>query len=171
METEKQGMKSEMDVDDVLATSPQHLRKKVGIAFDDDGAPTSGFVIVGKDSDEYRKCANDLRATGIRRQANKRTRIDTKTEEGALEFAEVIQQNEFELACSVIVDWFGFTRNGELMAFDKSIARRMLEARQSWAQRISAELENEDGFLKLSPANSAISRAQNSLTLAEERTA
>jgi hypothetical protein len=112
METEKQDMKSEMDVDDVLATSPQHLRKKVGIAFDDDGAPTSGFVIVGKDSDEYRKCAND-----------------------------------------------------------KSIARRMLEARQSWAQRISAELENEDGFLKLSPANSAISRAQNSLTLAEERTA
>lgn len=161
----------EFDVDDILATSPDHLRKRVGVAFDDDGNPKSGFVIVSKDATEYRERANELRAAGIQRQANKRTRIDTKTQDGAEEFARILESNDFELAAAVVVDWFGFTRAGEPLPFNKNVARQMLEKRPSWAQKISAELENEEGFLKLSATNSAISRAANLAIVSEAKTA
>jgi hypothetical protein len=146
------------------------VTQRVGITFDDEGEPLVGFVIVSKDSKAYRDTASRLRAAGIKRQANKRSRIDTTTDEGAVEFADVLESNEFELAFAVVVDWFGFTDKGQPVPFNKNVVRQMFEKRPSWRERVSAALEAEENFLKLSTANSAISRAANSAIPEGERT-
>ena len=128
--------------------------KKVGVKFDDDGDPTVGFVIVSKDSKQYRDAASLVRAAAIRRQTNKRTRIDRSTEEGALELDSVLQENEFELALSVVVGWFGFTESdgngGQKPAeFSKDRVAQMFKVKPTWREKVSASLEEEEGFLAI----------------------
>ena len=72
------------DLDSLDDASP--ITHKVGIAFDDDGEPTVGFVVVGKDSTQYREATQRLRIAGIKRGAVKSQRIDTKTDDGATTF-------------------------------------------------------------------------------------
>jgi hypothetical protein len=150
------------DVDEVLTGNVAEATKKVGVAFGDDNEPTVGFIIVGKDAPPVREAAAKMRAAGIKRQANKRTRIDTKTEDGALAFAEILEENEFELAIAATVGWFGFTRGKEALPFDAGVLRQMFIKRPSWRERVSAAMETDEGFLKLSSTTSAISRAANS---------
>jgi hypothetical protein len=150
-----------IEIGDVLNVPVEDVTQRVGITFDDEGEPLVGFVIVSKDSKAYRDTASRLRAAGIKRQANKRSRIDTTTDEGAV---------EFELAFAVVVDWFGFTDKGQPVPFNKNVVRQMFEKRPSWRERVSAALEAEENFLKLSTANSAISRAANSAIPEGERT-
>ena len=152
-----------VDIDDVL-NSDSEQTKKVAVVTNDDGSPAVGFIIVGKDSQQYRDCAKKLRSNGIRRQANKRTRIDTKTEEGALSFGKILEENEYELAVAVVVGYFGFTSGGADIPFSEDMTRKLFDKKPSWREKVSAELEAEEGFLKLSSANSAISRAANSVS-------
>jgi hypothetical protein len=147
---------------DSLMTPPGEATQKVGVAFDDEGAPTVGFIIVGKDSKQYRDTAARLRAAGIRRGAVKSQRIDTKTEDGAAQFDAILQKNEEELAVAVIIDWFGFTSNGEPAAFSSDAVRKVFQARPTWREKVSAALENEAAFLLPLPTNSASSSGTSS---------
>ena len=140
---------SSLDLD-LLADS---TNAKVGVAFDENGDPTSGFVIVGKDSEQYREAARLLRIAGIRRGSVKATRIDTKTEDGAAEFDRVLRSNEDEIAVAVVTDWFGFSRSGEPLAFSVDALRGVLAKRPTWRDKISAALEAEDSFLPQSSPN------------------
>ena len=158
-----------LDVDEVLSGTNEQT-KRVAVVRDDDGKEAIGFVIVGKNSKRYRDRAAQLRAAGIRKQANKRTRIDTKTEEGSVAFSEMLEQNEVELAIAVVVDYFGLMQRGEPFPCTPENTRALFAKMPSWREQVSAELEAEDGFLKLSSANSAISRAANSALADEERT-
>lgn len=153
-----------VEIDDVLSGESSKATKKVTLVADEDGNPAVGFVIVGKDSDQYRECAARLRSNAIRRQSNKRSKIDTKTDEGAHALARILDENEFELAASVVVDYFGLTQGGVRVECSDEMTRKLFKAKPSWREKVSAELEAEDGFLKLSSANSAISRAVNSVS-------
>lgn len=126
--------------------------KKVGLEFDDNGEPTLGFVIVGKDSKEYREAASQVRAAAIRRQTNRKTKIDRTTEEGALKLDEVLQENEHTLALAVVVGWFGFTQpdgnGGQSPAeFSKERLDHMFKVKPTWREEVTKALEDSDGFL------------------------
>lgn len=139
-----------LTIDQVEASA--QATKRVGFVNDDDGNPTVGVVIVSKDSDEYQKAAAKARAAGIRRQLNSRTKIDRKTEEGSMKIDDVMQGTEHELACVVVKDWFGFTAPDaagmqQPVPFDASKVDHLLKVKPTWRMKISAALEDEDGFL------------------------
>lgn len=159
-----------LEIDSILS-GEAYGTQQVVIARDDDGNPTVGFVIVGKDSPQYRETLSKQRTSGIRRQANKKTKIDLKTPEGAEEFDALMQANEFELACAVVVDWFGFNRGGKPMAFDAKVLRAMFEKKPSWREAVSQALEADEAFLKLSAANSSNLRVVSSVSTDAAKTA
>jgi hypothetical protein len=155
-------MTQETSIDlDSLGTAGE-ATQRVGVAFDDDGSPTTGFVIVGKDSHQYRDTAQRLRVSGIKRQAVKAQRIDTKTDEGATAFDQLIQRNEEELAVAVVVGWFGFTAGGQPAAFSADNVRKVFKAKPSYREKVSAAMENEAAFLPPLPASSATSPGTSS---------
>lgn len=125
--------------------------KKVGIKFDDDGEPTVGFIIVSKDSKEYRDTAAQVRARAIRRQTNRKTRVDRFTEEGSLQLDGILQENEHELAVAVVVGWFGFTepQDGQQVpaSFSKDRVDQMFKVKPTWREKVTMALEEEEGFL------------------------
>jgi len=151
-----------IDVNEVLSTSPAQLTHKVGVAFDDNMEPTVGFVIVSKDSPQVRDAASRMRALGIKRQSNKRTKIDAKTEDGAEELDKIMQKSDFEIALAAVVDWFGFTSNGQPIPFDPKMVRQMFEVRPSWREKVSADLEADENFLKRSLPSLSNSPVENS---------
>lgn len=136
------------EIDDALSANSVQATHKVAIATDDDGNPTVGFVIVGKDSPQYRNCLAAQRSRAIKRQANKKMRIDAKTEAGAEELDSVIQRNQSELTLAVVVDWFGFTHQGQPRPFDPSVLAQIFAARPSWKDKCAEALEVEENFLK-----------------------
>ena len=136
--------------------------QKVGVMFDSEGEPTAGFVIVGKDSPQYREVTERLRVAGVKRGANHKERIDTKTDEGALEFDRTVQRNEVEIAVAVTVGWFGFVSGGAEVPFSQTRLREVFAAKPTWRERVSIALENEAGFLPSSPATSESSPGTSS---------
>lgn len=141
---------------------PADATQKVGIVFGDDGEPTVGFVIVSRDSQQYRDALKRMRVAGVKRGAVKSQRFDLKTEEGAASYDDQVQSNDFELAVAVTVGWFGFTDAGKPAAFSTEAIRKAYTARPTWRERVSAALENEAGFLPVSPTNSASSPGTSS---------
>jgi hypothetical protein len=152
-------------------TSADENTFKVAVAFDDNGDATAGFVIVSKDSDQYRSAAHKLRKAGIKRAAVKNQRIDTKTDEGAEQFDNLMQTSELELAVSVVVDWFGFTKGDVPAPFDPATVRAALVKRPTWREKITASLENETNFLPSSSQTSAPTPATSSDSASETATA
>lgn len=147
---------------DLLAADPSTLTHKVPVAWDDDGNPTAGFIIVGKDSSEYRSKAESLRAAGIKRGAIKSQRIDTKTDEGAAKLGQVMDSNDFEIAIAVTTGWFGFTRAGQPIAFDQKTVRDMFTKKPTWREKVTAALEVEGNFLPPSSKTSSNSQDTSS---------
>lgn len=132
---------------------PAHVTSRVGVAFDDAGEPTSGFVIVSRESEQYRNEIKRQRVAGIRRSAVKKGAIDTKTEAGAAALADLVEQQELDVACAVVVDWFGFTNGKKPAEFDPSVVRQALQNRPSWKAAIVAALDDEQRFLPAQPTS------------------
>lgn len=130
-------------------------RQKVAVLFDDEGEPLVGFIIVNKDSPQYVKRTHELRAAGIKFQAVKARKLDSKTDEGAAKLDNLIQTTDLEIAIAVVVDWFGFTKAGAPAPFDAAKVRAGLVAHSTWREKITQALENEAGFLPFSMINSA----------------
>jgi hypothetical protein len=141
--------------------------QRVAVAWDEEGEPTDGFVIVGKDSEEYQKTIAGQRQKAIRRQAVKRTRFDLKTEEGAEQLDATLRQNEFEIAAAVVVGWYGFTVKGEPAKFVKERVVQILAVKPSWKDRILAALEDDAAFLKSSEPTS-VPTSKPALVVAKE---
>ena len=151
-------MNTEIDDIDVVLDE----RKKVIFAYDEDGEPKLGFIIVNKDSAQYVQRTHELRAAGIKLQAVKSRKIDSKTDEGAAKLDKLIQSTDLEIAICVVVDWFGFTKNGEPAPFDTAKVRQGMMAHPTWCDKVTAALENEAGFLPFSTTISATSPPTNS---------
>lgn len=123
------------------------LTQKVGIAFDDEGSPTAGFVIVGKDSEQCISADQRVRIANIKRQSTKATRLDASTDGGAAKVDKLVYDNDTEKAVAVVVDWFGFTDQGAPAEFSPAKIRAMFVARPTWREKVLVALENEAAFL------------------------
>ena len=145
--------------------------QRVAVGWDEEGEPLEGFIIVGKDSDQYQKTLANQRQRAIRRQAVKRTRFDLKTEEGAEQLDSTLRQNEFEVAAAVCVGWFGFTVKGQPAPFSHERVVQILAVKPSWKDRILQGLEDEAAFLKQSQKTSAPSLKPVPAAVKEAKTA
>lgn len=125
---------------------PAQVTQRVTVGADTDGTEY-GFVIVSRDSEQYREKNRKLRAGLYKRNAIKKTAIDAKTDAGALQLVDLTDQNQLDEVLSVVVDWFGFTKAGKPVAFDETAARDALKLRSAWRDAITRALDNEAGFL------------------------
>lgn len=125
---------------------PAQVTQRVTVGIGDDGVEY-GFVIVSRDSEQYREKNRKLRAGIYQRNAIKKNAIDAKTESGALQLVDLTDQNQLDEAAAVVVDWFGFSKAGKPAAFDESAARNALKLRSAWRDAITRALDNEAGFL------------------------
>ena len=120
----------------------------VGVILDADGEDKSGFMIVGKNSPQYQQAAQVIRASSLKRSSKRKTALDTSTDDGATAVAAIIDANEVTLACSVVIDWFGFASGGVPANFDKELLLKMLKRFPTWREKISAALEVDANFMK-----------------------
>lgn len=134
-----------IDLDTLEDAKP--MTQRIGVAFDDEGNPTVGFIIVSKDSFQYVQASHKMRSMAIRRQSNKGQKIDTKTEVGAETLDKLLQDNDLELAVAVTIDWFGFTKGGVPAPCTEAAIRNAYKLRPTWREKVSAALEAEAGFL------------------------
>lgn len=122
---------------------------KVSVIDNEDGDAVSGFIIVGKNSTEYQAEDNLIRKENIKRSAKRKTQIDASTDDGATTLVNLMEANAKRLALAVVVDWFGFNKDGKAVPFDKTIVSRMFTAYPQWQDKVSAALENDKNFMKV----------------------
>lgn len=120
---------------------------KVGVRFNDDGDPISGFLIVGKNSPEYLAAENQIRAEGVQRGAKRKEQIDSTTIEGASTVVDIMNKNDRTKALAVTVGWFGWNKGGVTLEFDKSILVQMLDKMPTWQDAILGDLDKEGNFI------------------------
>lgn len=121
---------------------------KVTVITDSEGAPLSGFIIVGKNSPQYQEAASALRVANIRRASQRKQRIDLTTEEGAKSFDANNRTTEHALALSVVTDWFGVNSEGTPLAFNPAIVEKMFTKYPQWRAMVVAALEVDANFMK-----------------------
>ena len=133
-----------------VATNVVEDAIRVPVIFNSDGEERAGFLIHpdGKNSSLYRKEKHNLRVSGLHKSAKRTTRLSAETEEGAEVLASLLETNEFRLANSVVVGWFGFSDNGVKAEFDKTRATQLLKDRPTWVEIISEKLDVEANFIK-----------------------
>ena len=137
-----------MDIDSILATADSNANtKRVPVGFD----PEVGFIVVGRESAQFRAESKRQRIAGVRRGAVKKSQIDTKTEAGAEQLVDLIDANEVATAQAVVVDWYGFERNGKPAKFDKATADALLASRTGFRAAVLSALDDEAGFLPAQP--------------------
>lgn len=132
-----------------LSAPAERVTVKVPVLFDEDGEPTAGFIIVGKNSEEYRNENHALRAEGYKKSAKRKTAIDASTDAGADQLVSLIDDNAKRLALAVTVGWYGFTSAGAEAPFDKSVASASFDKFPTWQERVSVALEKDADFLKV----------------------
>lgn len=125
-----------------------HSTFRVSVIDYANGEPKSGFVIVGKNSEEYRKAAHHIRVEGLMRASKRKSLLDTSSTEGAESMAEAIEINDIRQATAVVVDWFGFANNGVVAPYDAAVVKRMLVKFPTWRQKVLDALENDANFIK-----------------------
>ncbi|HEX8610135.1 MAG TPA: hypothetical protein VF800_02510 [Telluria sp.] len=137
------------DISNFTAPAAQ-VTFKVPVMFDDDGEPTHGFIIVGKNSDEHRNEWAAVRAEGRQRSANRRTAIDETKIEGAEKLVSLIDSNNKRLAVAVVVGWYGFTSAGAPAPFNKALVEAAFNKYPTWQERVQIAMEDDANFLKVS---------------------
>lgn len=152
-----------MDFDISNFTAPTaSVTFKVPVLFDEDGEPTHGFIIVGKNSDEHREEWAKIRAEGRQRSASRKTAIDETKIEGAEKVVGLIDDNNKRLAIAVTVGWYGFTSAGAPAAFNKALVKAAFDKYPTWQDRVSSAMDEDANFLKVSSAASSTTPATNS---------
>lgn len=129
---------------DVAATATFN----VDLILDANGDPKSGFVIVGKNSDEYKAAAKRIRVEGLQRSAQRKGPLDTSKAEGAEALASAIEANDITQASAVVCGWFGFADKGVVAEFNAKTARAMLVKFPTWRQKVLEALEDDANFIK-----------------------
>lgn len=138
-----------------LTAPAERVTFNVDVMYDEDGNATAGLIIVGKNSPEYQAENHATRAEGYKRSSIRKTAIDTKTDEGANKLIDLIDSNAQRLALAVVVGWYGFTSGGVEVPLDKALVKSSFEKYPTWQDKVSAALEVDANFLKVSsPASS-----------------
>ena len=121
---------------------------RVSLILDANGDPKSGFIIVGKNSDEYKEATKRIRVEGLQRSAQRKGPLDTSKAEGAETLASAIEANDIAQAAAVVCSWFGFANKGVAAEFDAKTARAMLVKFPTWRQKVLEALEDDANFIK-----------------------
>lgn len=127
--------------------------KKVGVVLDADDNPIVGFVVVGRSSEQYIAAEKAARIRHIKMQWGGKNKIDFATDDGAVKLDEVNRACELAKLSNCVIDWFGFTKNGVDMPFDKSKLPDIFKARPSWADKVLQAIVDDADFLKDLPAD------------------
>lgn len=130
-----------------LTAPAVRVTKKVDLVYDDEGNATAGFIIVGKDSPEYRNESHAIRTEGTKRSAVLKKQIDTKTDAGAGQLIDLVDNNTQRLAVAVVVGWYGYTNNGVEVPLDKALVKAAYDKFSTWEVKVMAALEVDSDFL------------------------
>jgi len=144
-----QKIQAGIDFDSILAGADKRVTVRVPVLFDEDGEPKAGFVIVGKNSPEFRQENHAIRSEGYQRSAKRTTAIDTKTEEGASQLVHLVDVNQARIALAVAVETFGFTSEGKDIQLSASQKAAAFEKYPTWQDLVIAALEKDADFLKV----------------------
>lgn len=146
----------------IPASQEKPVTHNVDILFDDEGNPALGFVVISKNSPEYQAESHAVRAAGYKKSAVRKTAIDAKTDEGSSQLVDVIDSNATRLALSAVVGWYGFTSAGAPVPFDKNLVLAAFKKYPTWEDKVTAALEVDANFLKVSSPTSSPSLSTNS---------
>lgn len=133
---------------DSLDSPQEQVTSRVAVVVNADGDDECGFIVVGKNSQQYQDAQHQIRVEGLKRSAKRKTQIDTSTDQGAAMLAKTIERNETTLAKSVVVGWFGFKSGGKEAEFNHALLDKMFAAKPTWKDKINAHIENEANFTK-----------------------
>lgn len=138
---------TKIEFDDIFNAGEE---KKVGVVFDTAGNPAVGFVVVGRNSEQYIAAEKSARIKHIKMQWGGKNKIDVSTDDGAAKFDEVNQASELIKLTNCVVGWFGFTKNSGDMLFDRSKLPDIFKARPAWADKVAQAIADDADFLKVS---------------------
>jgi hypothetical protein len=128
----------------------QDITHNCTLISDEDGEPLTGFILAGKNSDDYTAAIGRIRIDNIMRAGKRKQNIDTATEEGAGVVAKTVARNDRATALAVIVGWFGFRKGGKLTPFDKDMLPTLLDKFPQWQIKVLADIEVEANFMPAS---------------------
>jgi hypothetical protein len=131
-----------------LETNNGPVTHKVAVIEDLDGNPVTGFIIVGKNSQEYQEASQAIRIENIKRAAKRKTQIDTSTDLGATVVARTVASNDKTIALAVVVGWFGMLSDGKEIPLDKAVVEKMFTKYPTWQDKVLKELDVEANFTK-----------------------
>jgi hypothetical protein len=142
------------DLDALLSPEADKVTFKVPVIVDADGNPESGFIIVGRNSPEFREADKAVRIVNQKAAASRTKAIDLKTDAGATKVVDIVDGQDVARAAAVVVDWFGWDKAGVPRPFDKSAMPKILAAKPTWLAKINAALTEDNNFLPVSPSSS-----------------
>lgn len=144
-----QKIQSGIDFDTILAGADKRVTVRVPVLFDDDGEPTAGFLIVGKNSPEYRNVNHAIRSDGYQIGAKKKTAIDTATKEGADQMVKLLDSNKSRITLAVAVETFGFTSGDKEIQLSADQKAAAFAKFPTWQDLVVAALDKDADFLKV----------------------
>lgn len=126
------------------------ITHRCGVIFDEAGEAISGFIMVGKNSQENRDAVKKIRIENLARSAARKKAVDTTTEAGAAVVIDAVERTNRAQAVAVVVGWFGFNKGGQPLAFDKTLLEKMFDRCPEWQAKVLTDLENEANFMPAS---------------------
>lgn len=130
-----------------LAGEQAQVTFDVPFIFNADGEPVTGFKIVGKNSPEFQTAQQAVRVEGIKKAGIRKAPLDTSTDDGASTLVRQISGGETSIAAAVVVGWFGFTKEGAPLDFDKDTVRVLFKKFPTWRDKVLAALEVDGNFI------------------------
>ena len=121
-------------------------RIDVPLLFDDEGAPTDGFKVVGSNSDEYQEVERKYKVLGVKKTARRGRGIDATTDNGAKELVDVLAKREDALLSACIKEIYGFTAEGKPAELNEATLAAIFTARPTWRAKVLAAIEAEQVF-------------------------
>lgn len=136
------------DIDGLDASDNEPITFEVAVIKDDEGNAISGFLIVGKNSEEAVAVNRFIRMENIKRAAKRRKSVDTSTDEGAAIVAKTVDNNDRLTALAITVGWFGFNKGGVPITFDKALVEKMFDKYPRWQELVLNAFEEDANFTK-----------------------
>jgi hypothetical protein len=151
------------DLDAILADAGKPITFDVGVIFDEDGNPVSGFRIVSRNSEQARAAERAVRIENQKAAAKRNKAIDAKTDDGAAKIIDIVDGQNAARAAAVVVDWFGWTKKGAddkqiPRPFDAAMVPTILKQKPTWVEKILYAMAEDNNFLPASPTSSATSQ-------------
>lgn len=135
-----------MDLKDLAKQDPNTITTDVQVKFDNDGNPIEGFKVVGTNSTMYQDVIRQWSVRNVRKSAVKSRAPDARTEEGALDWVNSLQDRAQAIAIACTVGLYGFTDGDGPAVANPETLKRIFIARPAWKDKVVAAVENDALF-------------------------